>query len=486
MPTPKTRFGRDVLIAGAATFIRSCRNLLMLPLLTRCLSLAEFGLWEQLVAGVALVIPWVTLQLPGALIRFLPGQADQELLREGFFSVLFFTLFASGAFALSLWLLSPLLAPYPRLEPFLEHLGPVLLLVPLTGMLNAVGAYFRAFRLMVRHSLLTLGQSFGEIALVAYVFLAGQGLGEALAALALVRGLFLLAGVWLIACQLGWGWPRFSALGTYLRFSVPLIPNSSFYRLFDAGDRYVLGYFLGNAAVGVYTAAYTMGSAFSTLMAPLHFVLLPALAELWNTGNLDELGEYLSRTLRYSGMVLLPALAGICLFPGPILGLVVSQAYDQAALYLPVLSLSFLIYALGVPGNHLLVTAGHTRKLLAVNGVIVALNLGLNLLAIPLVGIWGAVLCTLLGHALYAGTLLFMAHRVVPYPLPWKALLLYAGDALGMAAFLKLGSSLYPLPILPTILAGALIYLALLCLTGGLTRAELRYLRGLANRRGGR
>ena len=40
-----TSFGRDVLIAWAATALKSLRNLLLLPILTTGLSQEDFGLW---------------------------------------------------------------------------------------------------------------------------------------------------------------------------------------------------------------------------------------------------------------------------------------------------------------------------------------------------------------------------------------------------------------------------------------------------------
>jgi O-antigen/teichoic acid export membrane protein len=482
MASHRAKFGRDVLIAALATLCKSLRNLLMLPVLTHSLSPAEYGVWEQIAVGIALAVPWVSLQLQGAVIRFLPGETDRARLREGFFSVFFAVLIISSLFALVLGLCTGALHGYPRLAPFLEHYAIILFLVPLSASLNTVVSYLRAFRLMLRHSLLTLGQNFGEITLVAYVFFAGHGLGAALTALALVRGVVLLAGGAMVVIHLGLCWPRFSELGAYLRFSVPLIPNSSFYRLFDAGDRYVVSYFLGDAAVGLYAAAYTVGSFFTTLVAPLHFVLLPAMAELWNTDRLGELGEYVTHTLRFTTLIALPSLVGFALLPVPILDQLAPLAYGGAADYLPVLALSFFLFGLGIPGDHLLMTAGRTRLLLALNGGIAALNLGLNLVWVPAIGIWGAVLATLAGHSLYAGTVLYLARRILAFRIPWEDVSVYAGSALAMGAILHLVQAQFALPLPATVLTGAAVYVPLVFLLGGVSGQDLGYLASLTQR----
>ena len=40
--------------------------------------------------GIALILPWITFQLPSALLRFLPGINDKKRWRDDFFSVLSF------------------------------------------------------------------------------------------------------------------------------------------------------------------------------------------------------------------------------------------------------------------------------------------------------------------------------------------------------------------------------------------------------------
>ena len=90
MDAHRLKFGRDVTIAAAATATRSGRNLLLLPLLTRFLTPDDFGLYSQIAVTVALLIPWVSLQLSGAVVHFLAGINARGQIREGFYSILLF------------------------------------------------------------------------------------------------------------------------------------------------------------------------------------------------------------------------------------------------------------------------------------------------------------------------------------------------------------------------------------------------------------
>jgi O-antigen/teichoic acid export membrane protein len=483
MTANRAKFGRDISVAGLAAALKSGRNLLMLPLLTHSFSLAEYGIWEQIMAGIALLLPWVSLQLSGALLQFLPGQADRAQAQENFYSIFCFAAGFSAFCALLLWLCAPLLRPYPYFSPFLEQAGRVALLIPLSVMVSLVVSYFRACRLMARHSLLTLAQNFGEISLVAWVLVAGKGLSEALASLAAARGLLVVLGGAMLLLHLGWSWPRFTQLKGYLDFSIPQIPPSSFYRIFDLADRYILNYFLGPAAVGLYSTAYTSASFFVTLLYPLHLVLLPALAELWNTRQLGEMEAYTTHALRYSCLVGFPCLAGICTFPLPILQLLVPQSYAEAGHFLPVLAAGFLLYGIAIPAEHVVLTAGRTRLLLLLNGILAGANIACNLALVPLVGIWGAVAATLVGQGYYAAAVVILARRVLRFAIPWREALRYGLCALVMALLLARLSAQLSVPILLLILLGGFIYLGLLAASRSISREEFRYFLALLRHR---
>ena len=244
----------------------------------------------------------------------------------------------------------PFLSESGRFESVLDEFSLILVLIPVSAVVPIVTVYFRAYRQMTMHAVVTLVQSFGEMALAAGMLKGGYGLHGLLISAIAIRIAVILLGGGFIVRKLGFKIPNFGLIKTYVIFCLPLVPNSIFNRLFDAADRYILGYFLGNSAVAVYAVAYSAGSLFSTIMAPLNFVLLPLISELWNRNSVNELGEYITQCIRFSLMITIPALAGAVVLARPLLLLLVPSSYENAVSLFPVLALGFLLFGQGVIG----------------------------------------------------------------------------------------------------------------------------------------
>lgn len=475
MTSHKLSFGRDVLITAVATALKSLRNLLLIRFISVNLSMADYGVWEQIAVGIALITPWLSLQLPSALLRFLPGIEDKQRWRDDFYSVLFFVVTTASIVALLAWSGRALLPNYSHLEPFIAHAGLIALLIPLTVAVNTVITLLRAMRQMVIHSALTLAQNFGEFVLIGYLLGHGHDLGAALFSLSIVRGAILLAGLSIAYAQFGISWPTFTRLRPYLLYTIPLVPNSSLYHIFNAGDRYVLSYFTDHTAVGTYAAAYTVSSFFTTLVSPINMVLLPVMAELWNHQQKRELGDYLTQSIRYSTLVSLPALAGACYFTSPLLSLLVSDAAPQIAPPFIVLSVSFLIFGIGIVGGNVLATAGQTRLLLTVDFSLATFNIVLNLLLVPIWGIMGAAISTLLSHVFYTGIVLYKANKTAAFRMPWLSIIHCASGAALMIGTLYLLDSLILIAFPLQIVLGAVVYGIFMVISGGIEQREVSF-----------
>jgi O-antigen/teichoic acid export membrane protein len=472
----KHKFGRDVLLSSLATATRVLRHLMIIPVLTHGLDQIQLGLWEQVMVGIALAIPWLTLQLPGALVRFLPGVVGDRR-RDIAYSLFLLSLISSSMLCLVLVFFFSFIIEQTRwnaLAPMLPLIGALAII---TACLDSVRAYFRALRQMLRHSTLSIAQYFGELVLIGYVLLESSDITMGLWTLLAIRAVLMVSGALSVTHQLGWAWPSFAESRIFLRYSIPLIPNSAFYRVFEAGDRYLIAYFLGHAAVGVYYVSYTAASVFATIAAPVHLVLLPTLAELWDNGQKGEIAEYLNAIIRYTTILSLPILVFVVLIPGQLLSILTPEAYGEAARYLPILSLGFLAFSLGVPADHLLLAAGKTRILFVINSAMALANIILNFALIPVIGIAGAALSTLAGHLLYSLAVHILAKRIITYHLPWHSLLLAVFCASLMAVLLHFATGHMPLFLAAGI--SLLAYFLLCIATRLLGHQEWQYLRRL-------
>ena len=468
------RFGRDVLIAAAANLVRSMRNLILVPIITGHLSLAHYGEWELLAAAIALLVPWITFSLNSALIRFLPG-LDGETVRGGLYAIFLFVFASSGVAALAMWLAADFLSRFAELAPLKRNASAIALLLVSTSLLGVALAYFRAFRQMLSHSLLGLAQHFGEVLLIAYLLQRSCPLHEALWALGGIRVMLTAISLGRIFSNHGLGRPHFAALPGYLSYSIPLIPNSLFYRLYDQADRLIIYAFLGPAAVGGYAAAYTAASLFTTLASPIHTVLLPAISAQWNQGRHDKISLYMAQTIRFSAIIVFPALACTALVAEPLFSLLLHQSPGPLYWHYLLLSLGFAVFGFGIPCGDLMATTGQAQQLFRLNGTLAATNLILNLVLVPVIGVIGAVIATLGCQFAYVLGTSANARRAVPYAIPWGALARTAIAATGMALCLAWLFGPQPHTLIPPILTGITVYTVLLLACGALTRRDLDF-----------
>ncbi|GAI52294.1 unnamed protein product, partial [marine sediment metagenome] len=87
--------------------------------------------------------------------------------------------------------------------------------------------------------------------------------------------------------------PSFSIIKDYLPLALPILPISLCYWLINTGDRYVIGYFMGADAVGVYAAAYGLGGVVAFFYAPIATALLPAITGLYEDNKIQEVKTHL-------------------------------------------------------------------------------------------------------------------------------------------------------------------------------------------------
>ncbi|GAB4021419.1 lipopolysaccharide biosynthesis protein [Spirosoma koreense] len=193
----------------------------------------------------------------------------------------------------------------------------------------------------------------------------------------------------------------FSALWrTYHQYMYPLISLAFWGWLINYADRYLIRLFMTETDVGQYAMAYSLGAKLVLLVGPVLAFLSPKVLRLRATGQPAEQANALIRPylIRYGW------LAGIgCLtfFIGhrEISRLLLSDRYAPAFLVGPIVATGYLF----LTSVHLLelkwYTFGQTRFVLGHHLLGTLLNIGLNLLLIPQLGILGAALATLLGFA---------------------------------------------------------------------------------------
>lgn len=170
-------------------------------------------------------------------------------------------------------------------------------------------------------------------------------------------------------------------------------------------DVIMIGILIGDASVGLYMGAVRIAQIVLIGQGAVSIMLSPVISQFNVSGRRDELQRTMKRA---AGMVFVWNAVMACglLIGGEWVLRVFGREFEQAGTALWILAVGLMFESIaGMPGNFLIMT-GRQNGLLAMCGVALILNLGLNLLLIPLYGITGAALATAVSRMLlnwYAG-----------------------------------------------------------------------------------
>jgi O-antigen/teichoic acid export membrane protein len=146
-------------------------------------------------------------------------------------------------------------------------------------------------------------------------------------------------------------------------------------------------------------------------------VMIQSTARFWEEDATGELTALLSRMLRYVVVITVLLVAGVFVLSEQFLTLYFGPAYEASVLPLRVLLPGVLGFAIARVIWPVLQAGGHLRTLLIATGAAVVVNVVLNLLLIPRIGIVGAAIGTSVAYGSMAVTHVIAARTVDLRPL---------------------------------------------------------------------
>ena len=193
---------------------------------------------------------------------------------------------------------------------------------------------------------------------------------------------------------------RFSKekLSELLRFGLPLIPGALSNFAVLASDRYFVKFFGSLADAGIYSLSYK----FSIITHS--FVTIPFF-NIWSVRRLElmkhkDSEKILGRIITYFFIVVTFISLGVSALAKDTLRLITSQGYWEASIYIPILALSYLVYSLF---DHFVANILIEKKTKYISYIDIgngALNIILNIFLIRRYGIYGAAFATLISYTI--------------------------------------------------------------------------------------
>mgnify|MGYP002762586771 CR=1 FL=1 len=183
-----------------------------------------------------------------------------------------------------------------------------------------------------------------------------------------------------------------------LKFSYPLIFSGIVGTALGWGDTALLGYFMDDATVGFYNAAYPTALLIVLPAQAISSLALSSFSELGAKGHGQV--KALKTTTRWVFSMSFPAFLIMALFSDQMMHLLFGKQYAVTGTALTILAFGNLIgTTTGQTGAYL--KSNNRTKIIAYNSTInLMLNMALNLVLIPLIGMVGAAIATAVSSVL--------------------------------------------------------------------------------------
>ncbi len=407
------------------------------PLYTALLLPEEYGVWSMGVMVLTGLNHLYNPALHGAVNRFYYEHEHDAARRRRFdgtistFLILWSILLSGALLASGPWLFERLFNALPY-EPY----GA---LITWTALLNVLSVVPKATWTAAERSKAFVGINmlasavniFGALALVALMDEGVLGLFEA-------KLLSTLIVAWPFARYL-WREVGFAFHGADLwaamRFSLPLVPHLLAHWALSMADRIVIEALLGIGAVGIYGSAYIFTEAVSMVANSMNRAWVPLFSRAY-----DDVAEHplIARTITYFMLAVSGTSGALAVLSPTLVRTLYADKYAAAAEVAAILSLGgfflglYLVYVSGL----FFYKKNNTIPIITL--VAGAINVGLNILWIPHMGIAGAAWATLVAYAVLALGVRWACRRVTRLPFERDRMLKLAvavtpSVALGMA-----------------------------------------------------
>jgi O-antigen/teichoic acid export membrane protein len=379
-------------------------GLISMPIMTRVLSKAEYGLLGLIYLTATVFALVGGLGLGEAAVR-LYGEnlARGEAALRDLCGTLVGGAFAAGMIVAVALATIPLWIPGLASEPYLACLPLAAALVVIRSMSGVAFQIYRAQERAGAHALTQVGQRYGSlIVALLFLFLFRRAAITVIIASLLVEVVALIIRLVDLARRGVLGIPRQPRpiFSTAIAYGLPLALAASARFLLDYADRFMIERLLGLDAVAMYAVPYDLTAKVGDALAtPIQLAAVPIIFRLWVDEGQASTSRFASDVLSYMIAMALPIAVLYLIYSEEIIVLLASAKYRGAGELTPFILPGVLLGTL----NFLVVVGLTVQKRTGIVAMTVcgvaALNVILNLILIPSWQLTGAALATTASYA---------------------------------------------------------------------------------------
>lgn len=420
------RFVKDAVIYALPMFLTRAVGLILLPIYTRELGPTDFGFIELVAATSAILLLVLPLEINQAVARLLPESDDHSRQKKILSTALFFTVIVTSIFGIMVYLLR-----FQILEALSLHASYSLYVVfvcvnfLVASIVNLLQVQFRFTNQAKSSVAINMAVMLSNLALVLYFTVAGRlGLEEYFISQILSGFVGISIGFTFLVKKYG----QFLAgldiqiLRELLGLSLPIVLSSIGVALSGSVDRLMVGGYVGLTDLGYYGAAARLAAVVGLGFYVISSTITPI---VYRDHDKNETKDLIAKIFKLTIATAIALLVAVSVWSEPLILWLAGDKFAAASKYVFFLILSAVlansyIFFLGMD------IAKNTRLLSKINlsaGVLSAVGCSIF---IPLIGIWGAIISTLIANTVRLWAYVFYSQRAyfIPVSLTRSAILI--------------------------------------------------------------
>jgi len=194
----------------------------------------------------------------------------------------------------------------------------------------------------------------------------------------------------------------FSVWKFFIKESWPLALTISFIMIYTRIGQIILSWMKGDVALGYYVAPVRLIEALGIIPAAFMISIFPILSEYYNTSPVSYKRTY-QISFKYILMLIIPIAVGATLLAKSIIHLFFRAQFSQSIPVLQILIWSEIFVFFGIINQQILISANKQIFDLVFTSIAAIINIILNFIFIPRIGIVGAAIATVISYSIGSG-----------------------------------------------------------------------------------
>ena len=386
----KKELMKNTIIIAIGKFSTQVISYLLLPLYTSILTTSEYGIYDFLVTACIFIVPFITLLMEESMFRFLIDEDTDTGKKKVMSNACIYSILSMIVWCIILFIILSILK-YKYTLVFVLYIISCIFITLTNSITRGMGK-LKLYSLS--NFILSMLTIVLNILLIAVIKLGVNGLLYATIIANVITSLFIFFKL-KIYSYIRLKYVNKKKLKEMITYSYPLVPNSIGWSIINISDRIIITLFLGSSSNGIYAMANKFPNIMNTFSSFFFTAFKENASKVIKKKDYEDYYNNILKIVHNSFIAISLLLITVIPF---VFNIFINKSFNEAYMYIPILVIA--LYYGNMSGFYgSLFVAFKETKLIGKSTVIGAIiNIIVNLALIKFIGIYAAVISTLLSN----------------------------------------------------------------------------------------